>query len=45
VPEAFCTISADMKGVLSGHASVELWQRAAGRDEAVVDAGRLAAPL
>ena len=45
VPEAFCTISADMKGVLSGHAPAELWQHATRRDEAVVDAGRLAAPL
>ena len=45
VPEAFCTISADMKGVLSGHAPAEVAQRAARSDEAVVDAGRLAAPL
>jgi len=44
VPEAFCTISADMKGVLSGHAPAELRQRAVS-DEAVVDAGCLAAPL
>ena len=34
-----------MKGVLSGHAPTELWKRAARSDEAVVDAGRLAAPL
>ena len=44
VPEAFCTISADTKGVPLGGELDALWQPGQ-RNEAVIDAGRLAGPL
>lgn len=44
VPEAFCAISADMKGVPFGRGLDELLQ-AGERNEALIDAGRLAGPL
>ena len=45
VPEAACAISADMKTVPIGRSAGELWHLAGRSDEAVVEAGRLAAPL
>ena len=44
VPEAACTISADKRTVPEGRSAAEVW-RLAGRDEAVIEGGRLAAPL
>ena len=44
VPEALCSISADMKGVPLGRGIDELWLPGE-QNEAVIDAGRLAGPL
>jgi tRNA(Ile)-lysidine synthase len=45
VPEAACAISADTRPVPPGRAAAELFSRAGKSNEAVIEAGRLAAPL
>ena len=45
VPEAACAISADTRLVPSGRAAADLWSLAGKSDEAVIEAGKLAAPL
>ena len=45
VPEAACAISADKRSVPSGRSAGEVWHLAGRSDEAVIEAGRLAAPL
>ena len=45
VPEAACAISADTQLVPSGRAAADLWGLAGRSDEAVIEAGKLAAPL
>jgi tRNA(Ile)-lysidine synthase len=45
VPEAACTISADTRLVPSGRAAADVWNLAGRSDEAVIEAGKLAAPL
>ncbi len=45
VPEAACAISAATSVVPSGRSAAEVWRLAGRRDQAVVEAGRLAGPL
>ena len=45
VPEAACTISADMNTVPFGRVAKEVWRLTGRGDEAVLEAGRLAGPL
>ena len=45
VPEAACAISADKKAVPAGRSPADIWQLVGHSDEAVIEAGRLAAPL
>ena len=45
VPEAACAISAETGHVPSGRSAGEVWRLAGRSDEAVIEAGRLAAPL
>ena len=45
VPEAACAISADTRSVPTGRSAGEVWQLAGRSDEAVIEAGRLSAPL
>jgi len=45
VPEAACAISAETTSVPTGRIAGEVWRLAGRSDEAVIEAGRLAAPL
>ena len=45
VPEAACAISAETTSVPTGRIAGEMWRLAGRSDEAVIEAGRLAAPL
>jgi tRNA(Ile)-lysidine synthase len=45
VPEAACAISADAQPVPAGCLAAELWHLVGRSDEAVIEAGRLVAPL
>jgi tRNA(Ile)-lysidine synthase len=45
VPEAACAISADIRGVPSGRQARQVWSLTGRGDEAVVEAGRVVAPL
>ena len=45
VPEAACAISADTRLVPPGRAAADLWSLGGRRDEAVIEAGKLLAPL
>ena len=45
VPEADCAISADKGSVPTGRSAGEVWHLAGRSDEAVIEAGRLMAPL
>ena len=45
VPEAACAISADKKAVPEGQSPGDIWRLAGRSDEAVIEGGRLAAPL
>ena len=45
MPEAACAISAETKSVPAGRLAGEMWRLAGRSDEAVIEAGSLAAPL
>jgi tRNA(Ile)-lysidine synthase len=45
VPEAACAISADIRNVPSGRPASQVWRLTGRGDEAVIEAGRVVAPL